>query len=327
MFFVGVVGQNGSGKTTFTDVFESRGYKKISLSDYIRKELEKDNEKISRTNLLKKGNELRKKYGPEYLAKKAIKEIEENDYEKVIIESIRNPHEYDELNKLNNFKLIRIVSDPKKRYKRLLDRDRDDEINSFSDFLELEERENSRDENFQKVEAVEKKTPVIIRNDDSLEKFKKKVNLLIDTLERPNWDNYFMDIAELVAQRSTCYRRHVGAVIVKEKEILTTGYNGPPKNTSHCLDVGCFKERNNISSGEGHDDCRAAHAEQNAITQASFNGVSTKGAKIYITDEPCSHCSKLIINSGIKEVIYKQSYPDQMRDNMFKQAGIIVRKL
>ncbi|MFW6024940.1 MAG: deaminase [Candidatus Woesearchaeota archaeon] len=327
MFIIGVVGQNGSGKTTFTNVFESRGYKKISLSDYIRAELKKEGEEISRDNLLKKGNELRKKYGPEYLAKKAIDEIKENNYQKVVIESIRNPHEFEELNKLDNFKLIRIVSDPKKRYKRLLDRDRDNEINSFSDFLELEERENSKDENFQKVEAVEEKTPVVVRNDDTLEKFKKKISLLIDTIERPKWDRYFMNIAELVSERSTCYRRHVGAVIVKEKEIITTGYNGPPKKTKHCLEVGCFKERNDVSSGKGHDDCRAAHAEQNAITQASFNGVSTKGAKIYITSAPCSHCSKLIINSGIKEVIYKEPYPDSMRDEMFKQAGITVRKL
>ncbi len=327
MFYVGVVGQNGSGKTTFAKVFESRGYKKISLSDYIREELKKEGIKPSRKSLMEKGNELRKKYGNDYLAKKALDEIKENDYEKVIIESIRNPDEYNKLNELNNFKLIRVVSDPKKRYKRLLDRDRDRDINSFSDFLELEEKENSDDRSFQRVKDVEEKTPVIIRNDGSLEKFKSKVNLMIDTLERPDWDEYFMRIARLVSQRSTCYRRHVGAVIVKDKEILTTGYNGPPKKTSHCLDVGCFKERNKIKSGKGHDDCRAAHAEQNAITQASYIGVSTKGATIYITNQPCSHCSKLIINSGIKEVVYEEPYPDDMRDSMFKQAGIKVRRI
>ena len=139
---------------------------------------------------------------------------------------------------------------------------------------------------------------------------------------RPSWDSYFMKIAEDVSTRSTCLRRNVGAVIVKDKRILTTGYNGAPSGIEHCTESTCLRIKLNIPSGERHELCRGLHAEQNAIIQAAFHGVSVKGARIYITHQPCSICTKMLINSGIDTFIYRHPYPDQLADEMADNAGI-----
>lgn len=141
---------------------------------------------------------------------------------------------------------------------------------------------------------------------------------------RPSWDQYFMNIVELVKERSTCLRREVGAVIVKDRRILTTGYNGAPAGCVHCLEVGCKRAELNIPSGERHELCRASHAEQNAIVQAAMYGVSIKDGTIYVTAQPCVICSKLIINSGIKRVVYKGDYPDELSMQLLSEAGIEV---
>ncbi len=139
---------------------------------------------------------------------------------------------------------------------------------------------------------------------------------------RPSWETYFMDIATLVAKRSTCLRRSVGAVIVKDKRILSTGYNGAPSGLKHCLDIGCLREQLSIPSGERHELCRGIHAEQNAIIQAAFHGVSIKGATLFCTNQPCSICTKMIINAGIKKVYYRSGYADTMSREMLKEAGV-----
>ena len=140
---------------------------------------------------------------------------------------------------------------------------------------------------------------------------------------RKSWNSYFMEIADIVKTRSTCIRRQVGAVIVKDNRIITTGYNGAPSGLTHCIDNGgCERERLNVPSGQRHELCRALHAEQNAIIQAAKIGVSTEGATIYITTQPCVIWAKMIINAGIKKVVYKASYPDEMAMNMLEESGI-----
>ena len=140
--------------------------------------------------------------------------------------------------------------------------------------------------------------------------------------KRPSWDEYFMIIAEDVSTRATCIRRRVGAVIVKDKRILTTGYNGPPSGITHCTEETCLRTKFNIPTGERHELCRGLHAEQNAIIQAALHGVSINGAKIYITHQPCSICTKMLINSGIKTFIVKNPYNDPLAVEMIKEADI-----
>lgn len=143
-------------------------------------------------------------------------------------------------------------------------------------------------------------------------------------MKRISWDEYFMEMAELAGKRSTCNRRHVGAVIVKDNQILATGYNGAPKGLPNCCDLGqCIREKLNIPSGERHELCRAVHAENNAITQCAVNGVSCKGGTLYVTASPCTMCTKQIINAGITRVVAKELYPDEMAKEMIEQSGIV----
>lgn len=143
---------------------------------------------------------------------------------------------------------------------------------------------------------------------------------------RPDWDEYFMDLACLIRERSTCLRRKVGAVIVKDNRILTTGYNGVPPKMRHCEEVGCLREKLNIPSGTRHELCRALHAEQNAVIQAAKYGISIEGSTIYITDQPCVICAKILIASGIKRIVFKGDYPDELSSEMLKESEIVVEK-
>jgi dCMP deaminase len=144
-------------------------------------------------------------------------------------------------------------------------------------------------------------------------------------MKRPCAEDYFMEIASVVAKRSTCLRNQVGALFVKEKRILTTGYNGAPTGLEHCDIVGCARE--GVASGTHHELCRAVHAEQNAIIQAALHGISIEGATLYCTHQPCILCAKMMINSRIKKVVYRESYPDKTALKFLEQAGIDVFKL
>lgn len=139
---------------------------------------------------------------------------------------------------------------------------------------------------------------------------------------RPTWDEYFIEIARQVATRSTCLRRHVGAIIVRDKRILSTGYNGPPRGLRHCDEAGCLREQLGIPSGQRQEICRGLHAEQNAIIQAALHGVSVEGGTIYVTHQPCVTCAKMIINSGIVRAVCVNFYPDELARGMLDEAGV-----
>jgi dCMP deaminase len=143
---------------------------------------------------------------------------------------------------------------------------------------------------------------------------------------RPSWDEYFLEMAQLVAKRATCLRRKVGAVLVKNKRILATGYNGAPSGLKHCLDIGCLREKLKIPSGQRHELCRALHAEQNALIQASLYGISVKDSSLYATNQPCVICAKMLVNAGICEIVIADGYPDKMAMEFLKAAKIKVRK-
>ena len=146
-------------------------------------------------------------------------------------------------------------------------------------------------------------------------------------MERLSWDDYFMEITRLVSKRSTCLRRQIGAIIVRDKRILATGYNGAPKGLVHCADVGCMREKKKVKRGERHELCRGLHAEQNAIIQAAVFGTSIQDGTIYTTHAPCSVCAKMLINAGIKEIIYENDYPDELAMTMLTESNIEMRKL
>ena len=144
---------------------------------------------------------------------------------------------------------------------------------------------------------------------------------------RPTWDEYFMQIARDVATRATCRRRLVGAVVVLDKRILTTGYNGAPMGCKHCTELGCLRDELNIPSGQRHELCRGIHAEQNALVQAAYSGVSVKDGTLYVTHQPCVLCAKMAINAGIKKIVFSGEYPDELAMELLKEAGIRVVKI
>ena len=146
-------------------------------------------------------------------------------------------------------------------------------------------------------------------------------------MNRPTWEEYFMEITRLVAKRATCLRRQVGAVLVMDKRLLATGYNGAPSGLAHCLEVGCLREEKQIPSGERHELCRGLHAEQNVIIQAAFHGIPIQGSTLYCTNLPCAICTKMLINAGIKEIIYEGGYGDTLSREMLLEAGIPARQL
>ncbi|HHW58112.1 MAG TPA: dCMP deaminase family protein [Clostridia bacterium] len=144
---------------------------------------------------------------------------------------------------------------------------------------------------------------------------------------RPSWDEYFMQIVDVVKTRSTCLRRQVGAILVVDKHIISTGYNGPPTGLAHCEETGCLREQLGIPSGERPELCRGVHAEQNAIIQAALHGVSTKGSTLYVSASPCVICAKMLINAGVKRIVYEEEYPDELAFQLLNEAGIELVKI
>jgi len=139
---------------------------------------------------------------------------------------------------------------------------------------------------------------------------------------RPSWDEYFLEMARVIASRATCLRRSVGAILVRDKRILATGYNGAPAGLPHCAEVGCRRQQLGIASGERQELCRGLHAEQNAIIQGAFHGVSVRGSTLYCTTQPCVICAKMLINAGVERIVYEGDYADQLSLEMLQEAGV-----
>ncbi len=140
--------------------------------------------------------------------------------------------------------------------------------------------------------------------------------------ERPSWDEYFMNLAEIAGTRSTCLRHKLGGVMVKNKRIIATGYNGAPRGIEHCLDVGCLRDKLKIPSGTRHEICMGVHAEQNLVIQAALHGASTEGSDVYLTHGPCAVCAKILINAGVKRIVYQNNYPDEFAKKLLKEARV-----
>ncbi len=145
-------------------------------------------------------------------------------------------------------------------------------------------------------------------------------------MKRPSVDEYFMAMASLASERSTCMRRKVGAVIVRDKQVISTGYNGAPRELPHCAEVGCLRESMGADSGTRHELCRGVHAEQNAVIQAAVFGVSVKNGTLYTTHHPCVLCVKIVINAGMERIVYKEGYPDELAQRMIRESGIRIER-
>jgi dCMP deaminase len=237
-----------------------------------------------------------------------------------VIDSIRNPSEVEELRKLPGFYFVAIDAPVELRYERERERGRVGAATTLEQFVELEKLERSTDPNKQQLDTVIQMADRVIQNHWILPALHREVERIV--YRRISWDEYFMKLAFLAAERSTCLRHHVGAVIVRNKKILTTGYNGAPSGAEDSLQLGCLRDQLHIPSGERQEVCRATHAEQNTLIQASLHGVSTEGAAIYCTHSPCIICAKLIVNAGIKRVVSCRAYPDETFKSLFAQTKV-----
>lgn len=310
--YIGLTGTNASGKTTVLNYLVAKGYPKYSLSDILREELNQEEKAINRENLIEKGNALRMQHGPGILASRVTEKLR-TDF--AVIDSIRNPTEVEVLRKLKRFILIAVDAPVELRFERAQARSRGENAATLAEFIELENREKSDHPHFQNIDACIELADFRIENTQSENALLATVDEIIRTAKsniRPSWDEYFLKMAYLVAERSTCIRHHVGAIIVKQKQVLATGYNGAARDTRDCLELGCLRDELKIPSGERHEVCRGIHAEQNAIIQAARHGVNINNGTIYCTHSPCIICAKMIVNAGIQRIVVGGDYPDIM---------------
>ena len=332
---LGLVGNYCSGKDTIAEILVEMNFYHISFSDLIREELKRRKKEVTRDNLINLGNELREKEGRDVLAKKALEQVK--DGENYVFTSVRNPGEVELLKKRNDFLLVNVTAPDKVRLQRLISRNRENDPKTLAELKKKEALENTNDPNAQQLNRVAASAKVVINNDSTKEKLDEKVHKLVEDWlyklqqPRPDWNNYFMNIAEQVKSRSTCMSAKKGAIIVKDKMIISTGYNGSPKGIKHCNHGGCkrctSRHLGRLKSGNYSEPCICCHSEENAIVQAACNGSSTQNAIMYTTFTPCVSCAKMIINAGIKEVIAKINYPDDVGTSLLKEAGIGLRVL
>ena len=319
-----------------TESLGQNNFIQISFSDILREELKKRNLKITKENLIETGNYLRTRYGRKILARLALSKVE--DGENYVFTSIRNPLEAEFLMSRHDFLLVNVTAPDNIRLKRIMKKRLESDPRTIKELRKMDALENSSDPKKQQLHKVMKMAQVTINNDSTLDKLQKKVDqVLKDWMfklqdPRPDWDHYFMEIAETVKSRSSCMSPKKGALIVKDKQILSTGYNGTPRNVSHCTAGSCercsLRHQGKIKSADYTSAiCICAHAEENAIVQAANTGASTKGATIYTTFTPCNMCARMIINAGIKEVIAKVKYPDDVGTKLLKEARVSLRVL
>jgi len=328
---IGLTGKNGSGKGEVAKFLTESGYDYYSLSDVVRDEIKKSGQEVTRELLITTANGLRSSEGAGVLAERIYEKLDAEVH--AVVDSIRNPFEVESLRRRNDFYLLSIEANPKVRFERMKSREREGDPTTYEGFLELEAREaQSPDPTTQQLNRTGEMADAVVGNDGSVDELRDEVRQVIQALaantKRPDWDEYFMNIAKAVSLRGNCIKRKIAAVIVRDRRIVSTGYNGTPRGITNCNEGGCPRCNHFGVSGANLDECICSHAEENSIVQAAYHGVSIKGATIYTTYSPCLMCTKMIINSGISEVVYNREYTiSEVPLRLLGEAGIIVRQL
>lgn len=334
---IGITGTLGAGKGTVVNFLKERGFKHYPVRDFLNEEISKRGLEITQGNMAFIANDLRRKFGPSYIVEKLYEKAVEQGGD-CIIESVRCPGEVEALRKKENFILFAVDADVETRYSRIIEREGSavDEKNfTFAKFVEREQEQiGNTDPSKQNLCRCIEMADYCFKNDWTIVELYKKVEKVLNSIKkkdkifaRPNWDEYFIKMASLVAERSTCLRHNIGAVIVKDKRVIATGYNGSARGSPNCIETGCVKNNMGIKSGTGHDICQAVHAEMNAIIQGAFHGISIKGTTMYCTHTPCILCARMIVNSGIKRVVSYHDYSDEVARDFLKNSGVILDRV
>jgi dCMP deaminase len=328
---IGLTGLNACGKGAVVEFLVSRGFEMFSLSDELRAEIRSRGLEVDRDRLILVGTEIRERFGPGVLAERVLGRMElHHNY---VVDSIRNPAEVEALRRRKDFLLLVVEAEPERRFQRALLRNRESTPDSLERFLEQEGRElASANPSAQQLAATIRLADIRVDNNGTEVELHQRLTELLPRLmsavERPDWDEYFMNIARVVATRSNCLKRKVAAIIVKDKRVVSTGYNGTPRGARNCNEGGCPRCNSMAPSGTALEECLCCHGEENAITQAAYHGTSLKGTTLYTTFAPCLLCTKMIINSGIVEVVYTKEYPLNDRAlNLLLECGVLLRQI
>ncbi|HUX68745.1 MAG TPA: deaminase [Terriglobales bacterium] len=332
---IGLTGTNGSGKTTLAEHLQAAGFYYLSLSDEIRAELEQAGLPPTRENLIARGNALRRDHGRDVLAVRTrARLLPERNY---VVDSIRHPDEVRALRALPDFHLLHLEAPLELRYQRARQRGDARAPASFEQFVNLERREVAGiDPEAQNLPACAEMADAVLVNDGDLAELTQRAEAIIQGWlrqnaqvdPRPGWDEYFMRIARIVALRSNCLKRKVAAIIVRDRRIISTGYNGTPRGVANCNQGGCPRCSNLAASGTRLDECVCSHGEENAIVQAAYHGIAIKDGVLYTTLSPCLQCTKMIINAGITEVVFNAHYPlNQTSLRILEEAGVRLRQI
>jgi dCMP deaminase len=328
---LGVSGLNGSGKGEVIRFLGERSFYALSLSDVIREELRSRGLEETRERMIEAGNAIRAAEGPGGLAERLAGGLApDRNY---VIDSVRHPAEVEVLRaRTRRFKLLWVEADEATRLERIRTRGRSGDPATLEDLRRVEGRElASSDPNAQQLLAVKELADCTVENSGTFDALRHAVHeILAENLffERPSWDEYFMSIARVVASRSNCVKRRVGAVIAVDRRIISTGYNGTPRGVRNCNEGGCPRCNSFAEGGTRLDECLCSHGEENAITQASYHGVSVRAGTLYTTFSPCLMCTKMIINAGLEEVAFNASYPvGDVSLALLREAGVKVRRV
>jgi dCMP deaminase len=335
---IGITGTLGAGKGTVVEFLKERGFVHFSVREFLTEEISRRGLEVNRDNMIGVANDLRAKFGGSYIVEELYKRAAGKDGD-VVIESVRCVGEVDALKRKEGFVLWAVDADVETRYARIVERGSSTDGVSFQEFVRQEESEMENvDLLKQNLRGCIDVADVVFRNDWTKSELRGKVEKELDRgvveefqIEggyiRPTWDEYFMKLAALVGERSTCLRHNIGAVIVRDKRLIATGYNGSAKGMPNCVEVGCLKDELKIKTGTGHEICRAVHAEMNAIIQGASHGISVEGTTIYCTHTPCTLCARMIVNAGIKRVVSYHDYSDEGARKFLEKAGIVLDKV
>lgn len=327
MITIGITGTLGAGKGTIVDyLVKNRDFAHYSVRAFLTEEIKRRGLSVDRDSMTSVGNDLRALHGPSYIVEQLYAEAQKSG-RNCIIESVRTPGEVAALRGKTNFYLFAVDADPKVRYERAVLRGSETDHVSYETFLANEQREmTSDDPNKQNLKVCIEQADFRLDNGGTVEELNRQVEEVLEKImhHRPSWDEYFMELANTASKRATCDRGRSGCVIVKDRQLLVTGYVGSPTGLPHCDEVGHLFRQSIDADGKISNHCvRTVHAEQNAICQAARRGIALEGATLYCRMTPCRTCAMLIINCGIKRVVCERKYhAGAESEELFRQAGV-----
>lgn len=327
MITIGITGTLGAGKGTIVDyLVQQKGFTHYSVRTFITKEIQRRGLAINRDAMTQVGNDLRAQHSPSWIVEQLYEQAAASGCN-CIIESVRTPGEVTALRGKANFYLFAVDADAKARYKRVVLRGSETDHIDYDTFLANEQREMQNDDpNKQNLSFCIQEADYCFNNNGTIEQLQQQVEEVLQKISyhRPSWDEYFMELANAASRRATCDRGRSGCVIVKDRQLLVTGYVGSPAGLPHCDEVGHLFRQHIDSNGHISTHCvRTVHAEQNAICQAARRGIALDGATLYCRMTPCRTCAMLIINCGIKRVVCERKYHAGVEsEELLRQAGI-----